>query len=130
MEKTIADFKDYDGVDASIETSLFEYGIIWAKGIEGHENDYHFIYGVKAREDECNGIEYFLFDWADIPIGCDLKSEYEWIEWEDVFSFVGMNEVDFFDREIPQIIYDLVAYYGADNIFGSSYYPFEIEKGG
>jgi hypothetical protein len=41
MEKNISEYQNYNGVDASLETSLYEYGLIWAKGIEGHCLHYH-----------------------------------------------------------------------------------------
>jgi hypothetical protein len=125
MEKQIAEYNEYDGIDASLETSLFEYGMIWAKGIEGHEKDYHFIYGVGINPFTS---EYNSFDWADIAIDTDPRKEWDFVEWEKVLSFVGMNEDDFFNQPLPQIVYDLVSYYGHENIFGSSYYPFEIKE--
>ena len=126
MKKTIADYKGYEGTDANIETSLFEYGLIWIKGTEGHEKDYHFIYGVGMHEDKYNGIEYNTFDWADIPIDTDPEKEWDFVDWQAVCSFVGMDKKTFLSQPIPLIVYDLVSYYGYENILGSSYYPFEI----
>jgi hypothetical protein len=123
----LSDCKQYNGVDADLATSLYEYGLIWAKGIEGHENDYHFIYGV-TTDDAGN---YNLFDWADIAIDTDIKAEYNWIsenDWQHVLSSVDMDEKEFFSMPLPWIINDLISYYGHENIMGSSYYPFTIAE--
>jgi len=128
MEKKLSDFQDYEGIDASLETSLYEYGLIWIKGIKGHEKDYHFIYGVNVSPKTG---EFVSFDWGDIPIDCNLKSEYDWVDWNEVLKFTGYEgeEERYFQPDmIPQIISDLISYYGHENIFGSSYYPFEIER--
>lgn len=133
MEKTINDFKDYDGVDANLETSLYEYGLIWIKGTEGHEKDYHFIYGVSVRESEAGDMEYYQFDWGDIPIDCDLMKEFDWVDWNEVLKCMGLDGVEIIEylkNDIPSIISDLLSYYGYENVFGSSYYPFEIDRKG
>jgi hypothetical protein len=122
--KTIEEYKNYDGTDASIETSLFEYSLIWAKGIEGHENDYHFIYGVGTDESG----NYNGFDWSDVPIDCDPLKEWSWIDLQAILSFVGMEQEEWLKMPIPFIVYDLIAYYGHEEILGSSYYPFEIKE--
>ena len=122
MEKTIADYKGYTGTDASLETSLFEYGLIWVKGAEGHEKDYHFIYGVGVGSDG----EYNSFDCSDVPIDCNPTEEWDWVKWDKVADMCGVTVKDFLAMPLPMIVYDLVSYYGYENIFGSSYYPFEI----
>jgi hypothetical protein len=121
--KKLTDYEGYTGTDASLEVSLFEYGLIWAQGLEGHEKDYHFIYGVDV-DGEGN---YNLFDWADIPVDCDPEKEWDFVEWDKVAEFAGYkNKAEFLKQSIPMIVFDLIAYYGCDNVFGSSYYPFKI----
>ena len=122
--KTINDYKNYSGTDANLETSLFEYGLIWIKGAEGHEKDFHFIYGVGVDQDG----NYNKFDWADVSIDTDPEKEWDFVEWGKVGKFTGMSKEEFLKQPIPFIVYDLIAYYGVENIFGSSYYPFEIES--
>lgn len=126
MGKTIKDFQEYEGVDASLEISLFEYGLIWAKGIKDHENDYHFIYGVDGRDKEGKGFTYTMFDWGDIPIDCNPEKEWNWVNWKEVADSSGMSKKDFLKMPLPMIVESLISYYGHENIFGSSYYPFEI----
>jgi len=125
--KTLKDYEGYEGIDADLATSLFEYGLIWKKGIEGHENDYHFIFGVGVN----NYDEYNLFDWGDLDINTNVINEFNWIDdddWKQVFRFVGLDKNEFFDRDLPFIVYDLVQYFGTINIFGGSYYPFKIKE--
>jgi hypothetical protein len=121
--KTIKNYNGYSGTDANLETSLFEYGLIWIKGAEGHEKDFHFIYGVGVDQDG----SYNKFDWADVSINTDPEKEWDFVDWEKLGEFVGMSKEEFLKQSIPFIVYDLIAYYGTENIFGSSYYPFEIE---
>jgi hypothetical protein len=121
--KTIKNYNGYSGTDANLETSLFEYGLIWIKGAEGHEKDFHFIYGVGVDQDG----SYNKFDWADVSINTDPEKEWDFVDWEKLGEFVGMSKDEFLKQSIPFIVYDLIAYYGTENIFGSSYYPFEIE---
>lgn len=120
--KKLKDYSNYTGIDASLEVSLYEYGLIWIKGAEGHEEDFHFIYGVNGNEKG----EYNRFDWADVPIDVNPESEWDFVKWEKVSKFVGMSKDEFLKQSIPYIVFDLIAYYGSENIFGSSYYPFEI----
>ena len=124
-EKTYQDYKDFDGTDVDIETSLFEYGLIWT--IEG--DDYKFIYGVaqNVREDEshcdCN---YGKFDYAFVAKNCDVFKEYDWADFDCVFDFCGMSKADWSKLPLPLKISDLLSYYGYENIFGSSYGGYEI----
>ena len=122
--KNLAEYESvgFEGIDASLETSLFEYGLIWAKGIEGHENDYHFIYGVGN-----DGESYTSFDWGDIAVDTNPTEEWNFVDWDEVGSFVGMSEEDLLKQPLPQLVFDLISYYGFENIMGSSYYPFEIK---
>jgi len=119
--KTITDYAEYEGIDADLETSLFEYGLIW-KLTDG---EYKFIYGVGYNDD---GEEYNRFDWATEEADIDPKEEWNFADWGDICFFVGQTETKFFAQPLPQIVFDLILYYGYENIFGSSYYPFAIEK--
>ncbi len=109
----------YKGCDASLETSLFEYGLIWKES----EKDITFIFGVNR-----NASEYTLFDWGTVEKDVDLKKEYDWIEdWNDIFQYTGMTEEEFFANSLTFIVSDLIFYYGYQNVFGDCYYPFKIK---
>ena len=125
MDKTIGFYEKegYQGVDVNLETSLFEYGLIWTKNIVGHENDYHFIYGVAN-----NGEEFTRFDWADVAIDTDPEKEWDWADFNAVAKFCGYSKADFLAQELPEVVYALISYYGIENVMGGSYYPFKISK--
>jgi hypothetical protein len=58
----------------------------------------------------------------------DVQTEFDWANFDDVYSFAGMDSIDWNELELPQKISDLLSYYGYENIFGSSYWEgFEIE---
>ena len=46
--------KGYQGIDVSLETSLYEYGLIWGINKDCGEDEYHFVYYVGC------------FDWEDL----------------------------------------------------------------
>ena len=118
--RTLKEYSKYDGVDADLEISLFEYGLIW-KLTDG---EYKFIYGVGYNDD---GQEYNLFGYATEDADTDPREEWGFAEWDKICSFVGQTETEFFSQPLPQIVYDLISYYGYENVFGSSYYPFAID---
>lgn len=113
----------YEGIDASLEISLFEYGLVWIKNPK-EPPDYLFIYGVGADESS----NYNMFDHAHIPIDTDPLTEWDWANFDDVASCAGTSKEEFLKGSLPMIIFDLIMYYGHENIFGSSYYPYEIEN--
>ena len=118
--KKLSDYNEYDGVDASLDIALYEYGLIWK---EINPGEYHFIYGVGH-----DGCEYNSFDWADMTDKDwnELLNE-SWVDIEGVESFSGQTKQDLIDS-FPYNVDTLLAYYGYENIFGSAYYPFEIEN--
>ena len=122
--KTLKEYEDkgFEGIDASLDISLYEYGLIWVKGIEGHEKDYHFVFGVRC-DNEGN---FTKFDWADIAIDCNPEKEWDWAEWDNVADCSGVSKEDLLSYSLPMIVETLVGYYGYENVFGSAYYPFEI----
>lgn len=118
--KTIEEMeKDgYEGTDAGLDISLYEYGMAWKADGE----DYRFIYGVGVKENS----EYYLFDWGCIAKNINPEKEWDFADFNAVAKCCGMKKADFLKQPLPFIVYDLVMYYGHENIFGSSYYPFEI----
>ena len=123
---TIKEFEEsgYDGTDVDLETALFEYGLIWLE----RDMEFHFVYGIEVDD----AGDYTRFTWGDISKDVDIKKEYNWIDaadWVSVVSSTGLDEVEFFAQSIPSIIYDLIAYFGIENIFGTDYSGgFEVEK--
>jgi hypothetical protein len=111
----------YQGNDASLKISLFEYGLIWKE--DG--NDFRFIFGVDTIENEYREYEYNKFDWRYVAKNTDPKKEWNWVNWNEVVKFCGQ---DILSLPLTDIITDLIAYYGKEAIFGSTYYPFSIDN--
>lgn len=120
MSKKLSEYEDYDGPDASLDISLYEYGIIW-KCTNKRTKEYHIIYGVGA---DANTGNYTKFDSAHMKIRefRELLKE-SWFDKKGFDSFRGSIEVNF-----PDDLHSALQYYGCENIFGSSYYPFEIKE--
>ena len=103
----------YNGIDASIEESLYEYGLIWKETSPG---EYNFIYGINSDDDE-----YVLFDYIFMSIKDweELLQE-SWFDLKAVESFSG-GKLSF-----PYDVHTVLQYYGYESIFGGSYDPSEI----
>jgi len=86
-----------------------------------------FIYSFQNQDNDNMSYRTGFFN-----IDTDIKKEFSWIkdqDWIDLYSFTCLNYSDFFDRELPYIIYDLVSYYGWNNIFMENYSEgFSIKK--
>jgi len=110
----------YAGIDACLATSLFEYGMAWKE----ENNQIEFIYGIGV-----NGTEYNKFDRCTFDTDLDVYKEFDWADLEEVFLCMGSKKEDWDALPLPQKIYDIVSYYGFENVFGSSYWEgFQIEE--
>ena len=120
----------FEGPDACLAISLFEYGIAW-KVMEKPERgqfeagDIAFIYGIGG-----NG-EYNRFDRVTVKdfTPDEFENEYNWADFEDVARFAGGPLKEW--RQFPTVhkIQDLLQYYGYENVFGTSYWEgFEIKE--
>ena len=120
--KKLSDYNDYEGTDASLEIALYEYGLIW-KIVNEDEDEYQFVYGV-----DNDGCDYNKFDWANMTMGdwVELLNE-SWVDIEAIEDFADTSKQYLIDS-FPRMVDVLVSYYGYENVFGSSYYPFEIEN--
>lgn len=119
----------YEGCDCSLEISLYEYGLIWKeykRATKGGfaKGELRFVYGVGH-----DGCEYNLFDWGGV-YAADPEEEWNWADFDGVARFTGLSREEFLAQPITSIVSDLILYYGHENVFGGSYYPFEINKKG
>ena len=110
-----------EGVDASVDISLGEYGFGWIKSDCGTE--YQFWYGTKIDD---HG-DFIAFDWCSYGAKTDVKEEWCWAEWDEIFMHLGIENLEedqneWFGLELPQKVYDLLNYYGYENMFGSTYH--------
>jgi len=123
--KTIPELEKegFEGIDASLDISLYEYGLIWKET----ESEYEFIYGV--GKSAVGNYDAFLT--ASFPKTTDPREEFNWVYWDEVFSFVGADPDTYFEEsDLPRIIFDLKSFYGYQNVFGDSYVePFPMDDG-
>lgn len=113
----------FEGIDASLETSLFEYGIAWK---EKENGEFHFYYGAGIHEVDGTEYEFNLFDWSDMSREDFIDMlDSEWFELDKVLSSNGMTRDEMIDS-FPYSVFDCIQYYGIENVMGSSYYPFKI----
>ena len=105
------------GTGIDIEISLKEYGLAWIE----RENEFRFYFGIETNS---NG-EHISFDWGYFKKNLDFWNEFNWMNKDDVKGFLdttGMTKEEFDAMSLPNKIFDLVDYYGYENVFGSSYY--------
>ena len=102
-----------EGPDVDIETSLKEYGLAWIET----DTDILFYYGINHNDEE-----YFMFDFCSLDKDIDILDDYDWVNFNDIYSFVGMSEDEWNERPFTSKIEDLMSYYGYENVFGSSYW--------
>ena len=107
----------WQGTDASLATSLFEYGFAWrwidpTMNPDGDELlTIHKVPGQRGGFDR-NGFSKYL----------DLRKEWGWAFTEEneksFLDTMGMTREEFDEQELPRRICDLFQYHGSENIFG------------
>ena len=109
----------YTGPDASLETSLGEYGLAWNQ----EKNSITFLYGIQA-DDSGN---WTRFDWASYQ-NLDPAHEWDWALKPEFYDHNGIEPEEWTQQSTGLQVLDLILYYGYENIFGSSYTEgFEIK---
>ncbi len=108
------------GMDVDVQISLQEYGIAYA--FDETEREYVFYYGIRYHDK----IGYTRFNHTYISADTDIKKEYDWIEYKDLYSYTGMSEKEFHTMPLPFQIIDIYNYYGFglvfENTFGAPYH--------
>jgi len=119
--------RGFEGVDASLATSLYEYGLVWKTYKVGNPSkgialgDTLFYYAVNW-DDSGNATE---FDWSHLFNWVKVEAEYR-IDWDAFPSYEGMTRKEWLALPVTCQISDLVNYYGYENIFGTCYSSIEI----
>jgi hypothetical protein len=116
--------ESWEGVDRDLETSLFEYGFV-----------------TKQRPDKDYPDEWFvLYDAGNnkFDTGHIRETELnnivlgkEWAKPEDIeefLSFVGSDLEDWLQSSFINKLSDVLSYWGAENVMGSSYGGFSKEE--
>lgn len=107
-----------EGMDASIEESLFCYGLAWI--LSDDKTEYKFYYGVHADSDG----NFDLFDVGFLNADTDVRREFDNLISDDfkaVSEFSGLTIEEFLTQDLPFIIFTLLQYYGYPNVFGDCY---------
>lgn len=112
----------FEGTDASLAESLFEYGMVWRKLTEAermeldktatpNQAEWLFIYRTGGKR----------FDRTSIA-ECDPFKEWNWVKWESFFAYLGTTKEEWLEMPFPFQVENLVSYHGYEEIFGSSYW--------
>ena len=113
--------KGYTGIDADLETSLFEYGLIWAKNDQcTKETEYHCYYKIG----ELFGCGYIVLTEFIEELQSGWMSDFDG-------SYCGITQqevIDLLNAGDMNMLHSLLQYYGNENIFGTEYYPFTIDQ--
>ena len=118
----------FEGVDLSLEISLFEYGLIWRKEETG--NQYLMYFGVGVNSEG----EYSTFNNGWYPATVERAlNDLHWVNWSKILKYTGWD-VEEFERVLdtgvfpPMMYFDLMRYYGSEEVFGTFYSTFTIEN--
>jgi hypothetical protein len=118
----------FEGMDASLNVALFEYGLIWKQYKRNTKNhnkgEYLFYYGV----DIDRAGNYNAFDWAAIRADVDPLKEWNWADFDAVCSYTGKDKESFLAMPLCDIVSDMLGYYGKENVFGGTYYSFTVKE--
>jgi len=128
--KAIEDHKDFHGIDASLDISLYEYGLIcrpYTK--DGQKDEHKVIYGV--NRDESGNYDLFGGGFIREHDLDELVNGNDWMDKDDIkglLSFVGSSINVWLKLSFITKLWNLVNYFGYENIMGSEYSPFEISE--
>lgn len=98
----------FSGTDASLAISLFEYGMAWKD------------YGEETLFVYANPNHKGSFDRCTFKSNTDLQKEFDWVSWTEFTQFIGCEFGEWNQLPLGQKIWDLVNYYGSEEIFGTS----------
>jgi len=114
--------RGFEGSDADLETSLFEYGLIWKqykRAVPKYpcvKGEYLFI-AYQGPEDGKNG--RWISGWID-PNRIPIEEEFDWVDWTEFLKYCGQTMEEFKSMDFGQQVFGLTLYYGADNTIGST----------
>lgn len=109
--------QDFKGTDASLEESLFEYGLAWRE----LPDEWLFVHALPGQSQR--------FERATVRKDVDMLREYSWVDWHNFLDNQGENlepgqdvdEAAWFNNPLPWKIADLINYYGVEEVLGTPY---------
>jgi hypothetical protein len=116
---------EWQGTDASLEISLFEYDFIAKQPAERDREDEWFIL-YRSYPSGMHEGRNFDTGWARESDLDKLINGEDWMTEHDIESLLewtGMTKEDWLASSFVHKFSDLFGYYGPENIMGSSYQP-------
>jgi len=118
------DAYNWQGIDASLETSLMDYYLICTQDAKDcKENDEYFVLFFDGQHFDCGYKREKELD--------DLINGDDWMNEDDIKSFLrtqGMNRNEWTCEPFVCKLYDLINYFGIENLMGSIYYPLDEDE--
>lgn len=118
----------WKGIDADLETSMMEYGLVMKKSVR-YPGEYHVLYAIGYREVDRQPVpNLFGHSFYSMKELREVIRE-SWFNRKGFFSFIGMSPREWLrSGHLPSMVHDLVQYHGAENILGSDYYPKTLKQ--
>lgn len=102
--------KAWHGTDVNLEISLFEYDLIWKE----KKDKFQFVHICSHRKG---------FSFGYFKKNLDFLKAFNWVNWDIFLSSLGDINFDEWNKlPFGYKIFDLVNYYGIENVFGTDYY--------
>jgi hypothetical protein len=115
----------FSGIDASNEISLLEYGLLVSD--QKHEDNSGTQFCIYRQDADLFGTAHI----SENEINRMLSGE-DWINEKDLkgfYSFIGENDrSEYLNTSFVNKIYDLMSYFGTENIFGLDYSPMQEKE--
>jgi len=112
---------NWQGTDADLETSLFEYNFVAKQRAEkDHPDEWFVLYKISNNAFGTGHIRESELD--------DLINGKEWMKEEDIkktLSYVGMTKEEWLKENFINKLSDLLGYWGYEEIMGSDYNPLD-----
>ena len=106
-----------------MESTIFEYGLIWKKNKYCGQDEYYFIYDTYLKDK--HGNELFGSSYLSKQ---DLISTFDdWASKSDIESFTGQS-FNVWIESFPSCIHSMIQYYGTDDVLGTDYNPQPIKE--
>jgi len=117
--------KLFEGIDKSLEISLFEYGVLVSIKPD-EENEYCIIYRTQVGEDSiCNEFDVSHMSEKELI----SKTQEEWFMLDDFLATSDTNYDDWIvGTSMAAKVSDMISYYSYQDIFGISYDPFDKKQ--
>ena len=114
----------FTGIDVNLETSLFEYGLILSN--ELHEDGSGTQFAVYLCGYNKEGAPMYDTGHYTEKETNNLLRGHDWMKGKDIGNFydwIGCTDIETYIEETDHVtrLYDLITYFGTENIMGSNY---------